>query len=70
MLADFIRQSFHTEEPSIVFLGGDDHLGFGHGGEQLVDALDILPFELMVIGVGERCDILRVRLQVDDHLLG
>lgn len=70
MLSDLIRQSFHTEEPCVIFLCRDNDFRLGHGSEHLVDPLDVFPLEAMMVGVGEWCDVLGVWLEVDDDLLG
>ena len=49
-----VRQCLHVNKPCLVLLGGDDHLGFCHAGEGLVDASDVFCRKGMVVGERKR----------------
>ena len=65
----FIRQSFHAEQSRVVFLCRDDHFRFGHLCERFIYPLDVFLCELMMVGICQRGDVLRIWAEVINHLL-
>ena len=70
VLPDFLAESLDTGQSAGVLLGGDNQFGRGEGGKCLVDALDVLPLEVVVIAEGQRLDLVSIGLQVEAHVLG
>ena len=69
MLQYLIAQSLNGSQTHSILLCGDDTLRRGKFTKCLVDQSDILLLELMVVGEGQRTDVLGIRLQVEFHLL-
>ena len=70
VVAHFFGEPVETEQPGVVFLGGDDHLGLGHGGKALVELSDVALGELMMVGKAHGLDVAHVGFEVENHLLG
>ena len=70
VLQHFVAQSLYHSQAHGIFLRGDDALGRGELAERLVDQADILLLELMMVGKGQRADILGISLEILSHLFG
>ena len=68
MLHYIVAQSFYCPQAHGIFLCGDDALGRGELTERVVDQTDILLVEVMVVGKGQRIDILGILLEILFHL--
>ena len=69
MTAYFLAQPFYVMKTGGIFLRGDDTTGLGKFFKRLVDELDVLRLEMVMVGKGERREVLAVWLQVVNHLL-